>query len=408
MKTFGLYTITSGLHRETSENVLSEPFIADLQQQMGCKFAYAGDDFSSYGSHDMELIYIRTGGTEWEFKKVYHLLSGDIHLLTSGKSNSLAASVEILSWLNQQGRRGEILHGSAEEIAAMMVHPSEDIAKLPDGVSTCEWQTPKNLHLRLGIIGKPSDWLISSDPDTVALQTKLGIELVNIPIDELITEARKKAYVMPQGITLHTDYDRDALDGALEIYGALRRLIARYDLQGVTVRCFDLLEPLHNTGCLALAMLNAEGIPAACEGDIPALVTMAVAKQLTGVCGFQANPSRINLGNDEIIFAHCTAPLNMLRRYRYDTHFESGIGVAIKGEMEEGKVTIFKLSPDLKRAFVHKAQLLENLNERALCRTQLKLRCEGIADYLLHQPIGNHHIIVPGDWSNEFNHFCND
>ena len=35
----------------------------------------------------------------------------------------------------------------------------------------------------------------------------------------------------------------------------------------MTVRCFDLLGRIGTTGCLALAILNAEGIPAACEGD---------------------------------------------------------------------------------------------------------------------------------------------
>lgn len=123
------------------------------------------------------------------------------------------------------------------------------------------------------------------------------------------------------------------MDKALQVYGALKRLIARYDLTGVTVKCFDLLGRIHTTGCLALALLNAEGIPAACEGDQKSLVSMAVLEALTGQAGFMANPSCMDPEKSEIIFAHCTLPINMPDSYHLVTHFESGIGVAVSGDL---------------------------------------------------------------------------
>lgn len=72
------------------------------------------------------------------------------------------------------------------------------------------------------------------------------------------------------------------------MYGALKRLIKKYDLNAVTVRCFDLLKAVHTTGCLALAILNAEGIPAACEGDQKSLISMVILNALTGGSGFMA------------------------------------------------------------------------------------------------------------------------
>ena len=112
-----------------------------------------------------------------------------------------------------------------------------------------------------------------------------------------------------------------------------------YSLSGLTIRCFDLLDTVHNTGCLALARLNAEGVLSTCEGDIPLLVSMMIAKRKTGNTGFQCNLSRID--GDELLFAHCTAPLDMLDGYEYDTHFESGLGTAIRGKIKTGEAFIY-------------------------------------------------------------------
>jgi L-fucose isomerase-like protein len=90
----------------------------------------------------------------------------------------------------------------------------------------------------------------------------------------------------------------------------------------------------------------------------------------------------------------------MVERYEYDTHFESGIGVGIRGYMKEGKVTVFKVSGDLSRSFIAEGTLVRNQSEPDLCRTQqlIRLSDKSQASYFLTNPIGNHHIIVPGTY----------
>ena len=399
----GLYTLTSGLHEEVIPDALNEVFIKEIVAA-GAEFDFCGEDFSSYGTHDAELIYVRTGGTENAFKEVFPCLSGPVRLPTSGARNSLAAPTEILSFPRQQGREGEILHGSAAYIAGR-------IAALGRAA-----RARRRLQgSRAGVVGRPSDWLIASDPDRAAVRERLGIELVDIPMDELVTEIRKGLCEAPSGFPLKSvkhsvnpKVTQKVMDGALEIYGALKRLIERYGLSAVTVRCFDLLSSVGNTGCLALALLNAEGIPAGCEGDIPTLLTMCVSNALFDVPGFMANPSRMDPSIGEMVFAHCTVPFNMLKDYSYDTHFESGIGVAVKGELPEGPVTVFKMAPGLDRVFTAEARLLKNLSEKRLCRTQVLLRLDDgslCRDYFLKDPIGNHHVIVPGRHAREIRDF---
>jgi L-fucose isomerase-like protein len=403
MNRTGLYTLTSGLHSEVMPDASEERFIREIAAA-GADFDFCGEDFSRYGSHDAELIYVRTGGTENAFKAVFPRLAGPVRLLTSGASNSLAASMEILSFLRQQGREGEILHGSAAYIA-------ERIAAL----SRAARARRRLQGSRAGVIGRPSDWLIASDPDREAVRDRLGIELVDIPMEELVTEIRLGLCEAPSGVPLkgvrhsvNPKVTQKTFDGALDIYGAVKRLIDRYDLSAVTVRCFDLLSAVGNTGCLALALLNSEGVPAGCEGDIPTMLTMCVANALFDVPGFMANPSRMDPSTGEMVFAHCTVPFSMLRDYSYDTHFESGIGVAVKGELPEGPVTLFKMAPGLDRCFAAEAGLIKNLSEKHLCRTQVLLRLDDrtlCRDYFLKDPIGNHHVIVPGRHAQEIRDF---
>ena len=95
----------------------------------------------------------------------------------------------------------------------------------------------------------------------------------------------------------------------------------------------------------------------------------------------------------------------MVSSYGYATHFESGIGVAIRGVLPEGNATIFKVAGDLSRYFVCPAQLVRNQAEEGLCRTQVVLRAEGVSDYFLKGPVGNHHVIFCGDYAEVFKEF---
>ena len=385
-----LYTLTSALHDEHAVEKSTKEFLATLP----IDFFIKGNDYTDFGTADLDLIYVRTGGTEGIFRDLLPQLRELSHrpfrLLTSGKSNSLAASMEILSFLRKNGLEGEIIHGRPE----LMTRRISVLAKV--GAAR-----RRLLGARLGVIGKPSDWLISSQADDEAVRHLLGIEMVDIPMSELLAGLTDEPLPYQesclQGVSLAEPLRR-ALPKALQIEDALRALVARYGLRGFTLRCFDLLTAVSNTGCLALAHLNADGVVAGCEGDVPAMLSMAIAHALLGVTGFQANPASIDTEKGEMVFAHCTIPLNMVERYEFDTHFESGIGIGIRGYMAEGPVTVFKVSGDLSQLFAAQGRLLGCDSKPDLCRTQLKVRLDQTSDaeYFLTKPIGNHHIILPG------------
>ncbi len=391
-----LFTLTSDLHAEASSAIREDPFINEIEAAMGQPFEIAPEGASFC---EGDVIYVRTGGTEGLFLRRYAGLEGTpVRLLTSGRSNSLAASMEILSWLCDRGIPGEIIHGSPEQAALQLSGgvPAGSGGRFLKPLDAAGALSGK----RYGVVGHPSDWLISSSVDYSRARLLLGAELIDIPIDELVSLVRGgSTSALPVLKPLNTPkfgrpISESDFRGSLAIYSALRHIIAKYSLDGLTLRCFDLLSALGNTGCMALAILNSEGFIATCEGDVPAMLSMALVRSRYGVSGFQANLSRI--GGEEYLFAHCTVPLDMVRDYCYDTHFESGIGVAVHGLLPQGPGRIFKISADLGSCFDESVTLAGNPYGDNLCRTQVLVHADAsLRDYFLRRPLGNHHIIIP-------------
>ena len=159
-----------------------QEFLSGIEKAGGFSFQKIG--MEAYPDADFCLIFVLTGGTEGIFLKNLDLFkTKPCYLLTSGESNSLAASMEILSYLKSHGYKGEILHGDANHIAERIMNLFR------------KDRTMKKLcGAKVGSIGGSSDWLIDSDPDEAAYREKLGIEIVHISMSEFLEEIRKGGY----------------------------------------------------------------------------------------------------------------------------------------------------------------------------------------------------------------------
>ena len=377
------YQIRSPLSQITEERM--NRFIRALSDALGEDLRKV--PLEQYLADDFALLYVASGGSEGFFLEVFEQLKDrHCYILTSGESNSLAASMEILSFLRRHGGSGEILHGDIADVAGkiralMGAHRARAALR----------------GKKLGCIGEPSDWLIASDFSPEAMMDKLGLGFVKIPIEELLEEIAEQSYEPDEytELFLKQSFDKAEIEKALYVYGAFVRLVDRYGLCGLTVRCFDLLDTVFTTGCLGLSILNARGIWGGCEGDVPALLSMAVLGAITNEPLFLCNPSRFDTKAGEAVFAHCTIPVTMLRDFCLNTHFESGIGVAVQGSFEEGDCTIFKCEGDLSRFHAQEGRIVDVPWSDMLCRTQIKVKLDDFS-YFLTRPINNHHIICRG------------
>lgn len=394
MKIGAYYLVSSNTSGQSIDDA-NYLMIKELSSLIGKKIDVVS--LETLNQYDFIFTFIGGGGTEARFLKALDKLPQPVFILATPNNNSLAASMEILSYLKQNDIEGEIIHGSLEKMAKRIADLAKVIA-VKKRISS----------FKIGRVGKPSDWLISSDVDAAESKRLNGIEIIDIEMREFFEEIKKKEYQDNEYTELikTKEFDSKEVELSLGIYGALKRLCDRYHLDGVTVRCFDLLGPIKSTGCLALAILNAEGIYASCEGDVPSLISMAILGELTGNSIFQANPSMINPETREMVFAHCTLPVNMVTDFSLMTHYESGLGVALRGKLPVGDVTLFKCSGLMDSYFAAPAKLIENLTEDDLCRSQIKILIDDVAiEYFLTDSIGNHHLICTGNHVDIVNEF---
>lgn len=348
-----------------------------------------------------DIILIGSGGTESIFLKRLSTFKEPIVILSTSRNNSLPASLEIKTYLETHNKLCFLLTGDEKHIANMLKHISTII------------NAYKNLAAnRLGVIGGASSWLIATPIEPKKIKKNFNFDIVKITskeFDECI-KATEEEMLDIQDVAHAQDLinqalDQEVLHDALIIYVALKKLVDKYQLNGLTIRCFDLIKKRHNTACLALALLNEEGITAGCEGDIASLITMHIANALTGRSSFMANPCKFNYEDHTILLAHCTVPLNMVVSYKLTTHFESGLGIGIKGELPEGHVSLLKIAPDynLENSLCAPATIKENLSLEGHCRTQISvsLNDDSLLD-LLKASFGNHIIVAYGEVYQDF------
>lgn len=269
---------------------------------------------------------------------------------------------------------------------------------------------------RIGIIGKPSDWLIASVPSFDVLNNLDGFEFINIPIQDLY-KIYDKLLPATDGKLLKSftisnkSIDLKELRKSEAFYLALRQLVEENNLTAFTIRCFDILLEYQTTGCFALAQLNDEGIIAGCEGDIVSLIGIITAVRKTVQQVWMANPSQIDIQKSQLILGHCTVPTYMTENVKLDTHFESDQGVGLIGKIPESEVTLFRLGgKKLNRKFVCTGTIIPHEHNPNLCRTQLRVKVDNSEDLneLLTNPLGNHLLVLYGKHADILDEFLNN
>ena len=339
-------------------------------------------------------VLVLTGGVEREVLKLLSQLPSPALLIAHSGHNSLAASLEVLARIRQDGGEGQILFGTPEEIAT-------DLLRELRIIST--WESLR--FSRIGVIGEPSEWLIASDVERAFLKGRLGIQLVEIDMDTFLqriestsSPKREVTRLTKQATSLNEgEVSVEELEEAVSIYAALRSFVEEYRLAACTVRCFDLITRLQATGCYALSRLNDEEIPTGCEGDLQALFSLYIGFLLSGQAGFMGNVTWVASAEGKMLVAHCTCPLSLAAGYVIRSHFESRCGVGLAATIPEGPCTIFRLGGKrLDRLFIREGRIETSSPREDLCRTQVMIAINEPIDRLLTAPLGNHHIVLPG------------
>lgn len=331
---------------------------------------------------DPDVLFFLTGGTEHIAMK--QVSPGHFYILIGSKhNNSYASATEVKAYLNEMNIPSRLLDEENAATATIL----NDFFTVKNAL--------KNLNgKKLGLIGQVSDWLISSEISSDILDEKLGINLKVIPWSELthFSEFRASDSFFCT-FSCETNIDLTETGKVSEL---LIHIIQSRKLDAITVECFPMVQKDSVTACLPLAKFNNDGIPAGCEGDLTAIAGMMLCKELTGTIPWIAN---INKVTDEVcMFSHCTIAPSLVSEFSVKSHFETGVGTAIQGNFKDDLITIFRFDRHLSKMFIATANITGRPKSDTACRTQIEVKLtENEVKLLQHRPLGNHHLIFPGD-----------
>jgi L-fucose isomerase-like protein len=386
VKGFMYSVVASGLHEPASIDRILAPVTSGLEELGGHRMTTG--EFEMHAPH---VIVVGTGGTERaiiDLVRRRHAAEPwePVVLIAHPLHNSLPASLEALARLRRDGIAGRVVQVS---------DPDEPATTIADLAVIHRFQ-----HLRLGLVGEPSDWLVASIPHRRAFEAQWGIELVGVEIEEALRHHRDapdvEVHEVAVKFTRKGEPDRETV-AASALHPTLTRLIEAHRLDAVSVRCFDFINELQTSGCVALAELNDSGIVAGCEGDVAATVAMLLARELLDRPSWIANPARIDVESGHLLLAHCTVAPSMVEDLELHTHFESGLGIGLRGTFAPGPVTLLRLGGDrLERHWFAEGQVVASGDAPDLCRTQVTLHVDDPLDVLLDDPLGNHVVMVQG------------
>ncbi len=331
---------------------------------------------------DPDLLFFLSGGSERI--ALDHVSAGRFYLLIGSRhDNSYASATEVKARMNDLN------------IPSMLLDEEEDATKAWLAHFATALQALKQLKgRRLGLIGQVSDWLVSSSVSPDVLKSKLGISLIPVSWEEVGDYADfppSEPFLRFYPASQNAD-----LTATAQVSEMLSATIRNRGLDAISVECFPMVQQKGVTACLPLARFNHEGFPAGCEGDLTAIAGMMLCRELTGVVPWIANLNRV--APEGCLFSHCTIAPGLVSDYSVTTHFETGKGTAIAGKFREDRVTVFRFDSTLGRAFIATADITGRPSSATACRTQVEVALNGREQQLLRDfPLGNHHLILPGD-----------
>ena len=114
-----------------------------------------------------------------------------------------------------------------------------------------------------------------------------------------------------------------------------------------------------------------------------------------------ANPAHADASTGLLRLAHCTVARSLVTSWELRSHFESGLGVALAGNIPPGSVTLLRLGGSrLDELFLAEGEAVPAPRREDLCRTQVDVHLEPRhVARLLERPLGNHLVLVPGPFA---------
>jgi hypothetical protein len=213
--------------------------------------------------------------------------------------------------------------------------------------------------------------------------------------------------------------DKAILD-TCRLYILLRSLIEKEGLSAVSMDCLRFTMGMGGSNstlpipCLAFARLRDEGITAACEADVPGMLSSMFLEKISRKPSFMANVVAVDLHKSYYVFSHCVSPLKLdgletkPMQYRLHDYHNMGRGVVPEVEFPIGREVVSGgFGKDLKSFTLWPGRIQSQVNETEktsrkgfgmnTCANTIDIKIRD-ADRFLNSIASIHHVMVTGNY----------
>ncbi len=334
------------------------------------------------------VILVGSGGTERILTTGLSEFRGGALLISYPGNNSLAAAVEAVAALRDMNVNAGLYHHGKDSKSLMHV--------LSAAKAVAEFRSA-----RIGLIGETEPWLVYNKIEIREVEN-LGPRVIRIPLAKLyeyymnVEDEKARDLAKTYSSRASSRLSLDQLIKVVKLFLALDNIVDHNRLSAYTVQCFEIIRTLHVSPCLSLSLHNSKGVVAGCEGDLVSLLGMMIAYYSSGKPAFMGNI--VDIEDSNILLSHCTAPLT-IGEYHITTHFETGYPAGVSVIYPSGRpATLVKIVPRKRKMLVVRGTIRASTPRPHTCRTQILLKLEKGVDWLLEEELGNHYVLIPGDY----------
>lgn len=267
-------------------------------------------------------------------------------------------------------------------------------------------------------------------PDPEVVKRKLGVEFVSVSAAAFVEEiagvdaaaAENAAAAWSNSAAGDVEPSSAEVLDCARTYVALEQVLQREGAQAASVGCLEIMYA-HGRApfCLALAALRDVGLPAGCEADAGATLTMLMLEYLTDRPAYMGNLVRADPETNLVSISHGCSPARIAGRDRPAKPYrlvhshsappfsrdESG-GSGVTSYVDYGdagqEVTAARLGADVDALMAARAEIVD-CRDTICDRTTLSVRVRDAREFV-HKAAGNHQVIVYGDYLAELEGLC--
>ena len=263
------------------------------------------------------------------------------------------------------------------------------------------------------LFGEPSakyleESQITSDFELPVKKLAIRIEVVSrnelkSVYDNLSDDRRREAVSTVKRLVDEAQQEGRPRPGDAEIEAAVRysmamhAIVVEHGAMAANLHCGSFPPGKGPGPCAALTLLQDRGVPAGCQGDVDALLTMVLFQRAAGVVSFMGNPG---VQGARLSVTHCVLSRAMkspdaLSPYYLADHHGSHTGVTIHTDLPAGEpVTVARLTRNLERLIIAEGVVADSSDPAKGCRNRLLIDVPDVRRLMSVVRGGQYHLVV--------------